>query len=55
MFWEMSKGPREGVLTDVGEQHREEDEPVGGADQDDAQVHPEVEHLEDLDKRRVRT
>ena len=35
-------------LTDVAENDGEEDESVGGADEDDAQVHPEVEDLEDL-------
>ena len=35
-------------LTDIAEDDGEEDEPVRGADEDDAQVHPEVEDLEDL-------
>ena len=35
-------------LTDIAEDDGEEDESVGGADEDDAQVHPEVEDLEDL-------
>ncbi len=35
-------------LTDIAKKDREEDEPVSGADQDDAQVHAEVEDLEDL-------
>ena len=36
------------TLTDVAENDGQEDESVGGADEDDAQVHPEVEDLEDL-------
>ncbi len=35
-------------LTDIAKKDREEDEPVSGSDQDDAQVHAEVEDLEDL-------
>ncbi len=35
-------------LTYVAKQDREEDETVGGADENNAQVHPEVEDLEDL-------
>ena len=35
-------------LTDIAEDDGEEDESVRGADEDDAQVHPEVEDLEDL-------
>ena len=35
-------------LTDVAENDGQEDESVGGADEDDAKVHPEVEDLEDL-------
>jgi len=34
--------------TDVGEEHRQEDEAVQCAEQHDAQVHTEVEHLEEL-------
>ena len=35
-------------LTDIAEDDGEEDESVRGADEDDSQVHPEVEDLEDL-------
>ena len=42
------KNPFLGSLTDIAEDDWEEDEPVRGADEDDAQVHPEVEDLEDL-------
>lgn len=35
-------------LTYVTEQHGQEDEAVRGAQQHDGQVHPKVEHLEDL-------
>lgn len=38
----------DGALTDIAEQHREEDEPVSSPQQHDGQVHPEVENLEDL-------
>lgn len=36
------------LLTDVAEQHRQEDEAVRGSQQHNGQVHPEVEDLEDL-------
>lgn len=36
------------LLTDITEQHREEDEAVCGTEQHYGQVHPEVEDLEDL-------
>lgn len=35
-------------LTYIAEQYREEDEPVCGPQQDNSQVHPKVENLEDL-------
>ncbi len=36
------------LLTDITEQHGEEDEAVRGPQQHYGQVHPEVEDLEDL-------
>lgn len=35
-------------LTDIAQEDWQEDETVRGAEQDDAQVHPEIENLEDL-------
>jgi hypothetical protein len=42
-----------GVLTDKREKNRQEDEAVKGANADDPQVHPEVEHAEDLRVRKA--
>lgn len=38
-------------LTDIGEKNRQENEPVSGSEQDNAQVHAEVEDLENLTLR----